>query len=128
MRIEVYFNAAAVPEPRDILDSLGKPLTAARHLTARFYRPGADSLTIRVTRGLRTVLNRNYTAGTAVAPDMFLRTVERRVFDTTHTPGTTASYGTVLYPVAGEIDFKRAPSGRLEVGLELYLYPLETGR
>lgn len=128
LRIEVYFNASGVTEPRDILDSLGKPLTANRDLAARFYRPGADSVTVRVTRGLRTLFNRNYTAGTAIAPDMFLRTVERRVYDTTRVPGTTYPYQTVLYPVTGEIDFKRAASGRLEVGLELYLYPLEAGR
>jgi hypothetical protein len=34
----------------------------------------------------------------------------------------------VPYPVFGEVDFKRAGNGRLEVGLEIYLYPLEAGQ
>lgn len=128
LRIEVYFNVSALEEPRDILDSLGQPITASRDLVSRYYRPGADSVKVRVTRGLRTLFNRNYTTGTAIAPDMFLRTVERRVYDTTRVPGTTYPYQLVVYPVTGEIAFKRAPGGRLEVGLELYLYPLEAGR
>jgi hypothetical protein len=126
LRIEVFFNVGSIAEPRQILDSTGKEITTTSKLARRFYRPGADSLNVRVTRGLRTLLNRNYTGGTGIAPDMFLRSVERAVFDTTTIKGST--YLRVGYPVFGELDFKRSGNGRLEVGLDLYLYPLEAGR
>lgn len=126
LRLEVFFNVGSILEPRDILDSTGKAITAPRDLASRFYRPGADSVKVRVTRGLRTLLNRNYAAGTSVAPDMFLRTIDRAVYDTAAINGST--YQRVIYPYTGEIEFKRAPSGRLEVGLDLYLYPLEAGQ
>jgi hypothetical protein len=126
LRIEVYFNVASVAESRHILDSAGNSLTSASDLKGRYWRPGADSLNVRVTRGLRNLLNRVHTPGTGIAPDLFLRGVDRAVFDTASVSGSY--YRRVPYPVFGEIDFKRAGNGRLEVGLDLYLYPLEAGQ
>jgi len=126
LRLEVYFNVGSLTEARNIVDSTGKDISVSRNLTRRFYRPGADSLNVRVTRGLRNLLNRAYTPGTSIAPDMVLRSVERAAYDTSAVRGST--YLRVVYPLSGEIDFKRAGDGRLKVGLELYLYPLEAGQ
>jgi|GEM_PF-2675865 len=125
LRVEVFFNVGALTEANNIKDSTGKDISSPRLLASRFYRPGADSLSVRVTRGLRNLLNRNYNTGISVAPDMVLRAVERRVYDTSAVKG--ASYAEVFYPVTGEVAFKRT-GGRLVVGLDLYLYPLEAGR
>jgi hypothetical protein len=122
--VEVYFNVSAVTEPRFILDSLGNVITTKSRLTRGFYRPGADSVNIRVTRGLRNLLNR--IPGTSIAPDMFLRTVDRDAFDTSLVSNLT--YRRVVQPAFGEIDFKRAGDGKLKVGIDLYLYPLEAGQ
>jgi hypothetical protein len=122
--VEVYFNVTAVTEPRFILDSLGNEISTKSRLVRRFYRPGADSVNVRVTRGLRNLLNR--VPGSSIAPDMFLRTVDRDAFDTSLVSNLT--YRRVVQPAFGEIDFKRAGDGRLKVGIDLYLYPLEAGQ
>jgi hypothetical protein len=124
--VQVYFNVAGVGEPSFLLDSNGRNITRTSELSRRFWRPGADSLNLRVTRGLRNILNRVHTPGVGVAPDMFLRSIDRAAFDTSTISGLT--YRRIDYPVFGEIEFKRAGNGRLEVGLDLYLYPLEAGQ
>jgi hypothetical protein len=122
--VEVFFSVSAVTESRHFLDSTGRTVTNTSILTRRYWRPGADSLNLRVTRGVRGLLNR--VPGTGIAPDMFLRSVDRAAFDTATVSGS--AYRRVPYPVFGEVDFKRAGNGRLEVGLEIYLYPLEAGQ
>ncbi len=124
--VEVFFNVASITEPRFILDSTGNSISenANYRLTHRFFRPGADSLNVRVTRGLRNLLNR--VPGSSVSPDMYLRSVDRAIFDTASVNSLT--YRRVVQPAFGEIDFKRGGDGKLKVGLELYLYPLEAGQ
>jgi hypothetical protein len=117
----VYFSANSVVEPREIHDSTGNEITLYRDLQRRFVRPGADSLTVRVTRGLRQLLNRNASASTA--PDLYLRGVERQSYDTSAVAGST--YNRVTFPVMGEVEFPRGADGKVRVNLDLYLYPLE---
>lgn len=122
--VGVYFSAASVVEPRAILDSNGDEATLYREQRRRFVRPGADSLTVRVTRGLRLLLNRTSSASTA--PDLYLRGIERLAFDTTAVNGST--YNRVTFPVMGEVEFPRGADGKVRVNLDLYLYPLEGGQ
>jgi hypothetical protein len=126
LRVDVFFNVASIAEPRHLLDARGNNITNTATLSRRFWRPGADSLTTRATRGVQSLLNRVHTPGIGIAPDLFLRSVDRLAYDTATVSGQT--YRRVAYPVFGEIAFKRAGNGRLEVGLELYLYPLEAGQ
>ena len=123
--VEVFFNTAGVIEPRDFLNADGDLITTTSVLSRRFWRPGADSLTVRVTRGMQNLLNRVHAPGVGVAPDFFLRGTDRAAYDTALVSSLT--YRKVAYPVFGEVAFKRT-GGRLVVGLELYLYPLEAGR
>lgn len=122
LRVRSYFNAASVDEPRDFIDSTGRTVISNRGRSARFLRPGADTLAVRATNGIRMLLGR--TSGADFTPDMFLRSTERAVYDTA-TISDDQSYRTVVYPVMGEMELKRSPGGRLEAGLDLYLYPLD---
>ncbi len=123
--LEVFFSAQQVNESRAILDSTGREITLHQQLTRRFWNPGGDSLRVRATRGMRTLLNRNAGPGAPVVPDLFLRGVERAAFDTTTVGGI--SHRRVSYPVFGEIDFPRE-NDTLRVGLEVYLFPLESAQ
>jgi hypothetical protein len=125
LRVEVFFNTAGEIEPRDFLDANGNVVISTSEQSRRFLRPGADSLTVRVTRGMQKLLNRVHTPGVGIAPDFFLRGTDRAAYDTSLVSNLT--YRKVAYPVFGEVAFKRT-GGRLVVGLELYLYPLEAGR
>lgn len=123
--VGVYFSAQSFTEPNFIVDSTGRSnVTTNAGLKRRFFRPGADSLTVRVTRGMGQVLNRVSSSG--IAPDMFLRNVERSAFDTSTVNGNT--YNRVSFPVMGEVGLPRASDGKLRAGLDIYLYPLEGGQ
>jgi hypothetical protein len=123
--VGVYFSAQGFSEPNFIVDSTGKKnVTTNAGLKRRFYRPGADSLTVRVTRGLGHLLNR--TSAPSIAPDIYLRNVERSTFDTSTVGGN--SYNRVPFPTMGEVGLPRASDGKLRVGLDIYLYPLEGGQ
>jgi hypothetical protein len=121
--VEVYFSVSSIVEPNSILDSTGRAYSSASRLSVRFWRPGADSVAVRATHGVRNVLNRVVVTGRGSTPDMLLQSVRRAAFDTAEVAGLT--YRTVGYPVFGEIDFKRGAGGKVHVGLDLYLYPLE---
>ena len=121
--VEVFFSVAGITEPNAILDSNGKQIASNSGLSSRFWRPGADSVAVRATHGVRNILNRVTVAGKGSLPDMYLQSVRRAAFDTSTISSST--YRRVEYPVFGEIDFKRGAGGKLYVGLDLYLYPLE---
>ncbi len=128
LSLKVFFSTSAVTEPNGFLDStLKADLTAYADLKRRYIRPGASELALRATRGIRSLLNRNTGAVCTptpcpdVAPDLFLRPFDRRAFDATD----SANYLQVPYPVLGEIEFPRN-AGKLEVTLDLYLYPLRS--
>jgi hypothetical protein len=123
--VGVYFSAQSFSEPNFIVDSTGRNASTNAGLKRRFYRPGADSLTVRVTRGVGQVLNRVSASG--VAPDIYLRHVERSVFDTAAS-STGSTYNRISFPVMGEVGLPRASDGKLRVGLDVYLYPLEGGQ
>jgi hypothetical protein len=123
LNVEVFFSVASVAEPNFILDSTGNTITSPSKLSGRFWRPGADSVAVRATHGVRNVLNRVTVAGKGSLPDMYLQSVRRAAYDTSTISSST--YRRVEYPVFGEIDFKRGAGGKLYVGLDLYLYPLE---
>jgi hypothetical protein len=123
LNVEVFFSVSGIAEPNSIFDSTGKQVTSNSGLSVRFWRPGADSLAVRATHGVRNVLNRVTEAGKGSVPDMLLQSVRRAAYDTSTISGS--SYRPVQYPVFGEIDFKRGAGGKVYVGLDLYLYPLE---
>jgi hypothetical protein len=123
--VGVYFSAQSFTEPNFIVDSTGRSnVTTNAGLKRRFFRPGADSLTVRVTRGVGHVLNR--TSSSSIAPDIFLRNVERSAFDTSTVNGNT--YNRISFPVMGEVGLPRASDGKLRANLDIYLYPLEGGQ
>ncbi len=124
LRVEVYFSVASVTEPNAIYDSTGRQVTSFAGQSARYLRPGADSLAVRATHGIRNVLNRVHEPGVGSVPDMLLQGARRAAFDTSTTE-SGSTYRRVPYPVFGEVDFKRDGDGKLRVGLDLYLYPLE---
>ena len=123
LNVEVFFSVASVTEPNAILDSTGNQVTSNSGLSVRFWRPGADSITVRATHGVRNILNRVQVDGKGSLPDMYLQTVRRAAYDTSTISSST--YRRVEYPVFGEIDFKRGAGNKIYVGLDLYLYPLE---
>ena len=125
LSIGVHFASPAIAESNFILDSTGRSeVSEISGLKRRFYRPGADSLTVRVTRGIGQLLNR--VSSPALAPDLFLRGVDRPAYDTSTVNGKT--YNRVPFPVMGEVGIPRDPDGKLRVGLDIYLYPLEDGQ
>jgi hypothetical protein len=89
----------------------------------RFYRPGADSLTVRATMGLGQLLNRN--SATTIVPDLYLRGVDRATYDTATVDD--GSFRRVPFTTFGEVGIPRK-SGKVKVGLDIYLYPLEGGQ
>jgi hypothetical protein len=122
--IGVHFSAQSFTEPNFIRDSTGKTnVKTNAGLKRRFYRPGADSLTVRATMGLGQLLNR--TSASTVTPDIYVRGVDRATYDTTTYDG--ASYRRVPFPTFGEVVFPRQ-GGKVKVGLDIYLYPLEGGQ
>lgn len=123
LHVEVYFSVASVTEPNAVYDSTGKQITSNSGQSSRYWVPGADSLAVRATNGIRNVLNRVHVPGVGSVPDMLLQGASRAAFDTATI--SNSSYRRVAYPVFGEIDFKRGGDGKLRVGLDLYLYPLE---
>jgi hypothetical protein len=126
LSISVFFSTQGVTEPNFIRDSTGnRNVSTASGLKRRFIRPGADSVAVRVTRGLGQILNRN--ASSSIVPDIYLRGVDRPAYDTATTVDGT-SYNKVTYPVMGEVGLPRGTDGKLRVGLDIYLYPLEGGQ
>jgi hypothetical protein len=123
--IGVHFSAQSFAEPNFIRDSTGlRNVGTNAGLKRRFYRPGADSLTVRATRGIGQLLNRNAAPG--IAPDIYLRGVDKPAYDTSTVNGAT--YNRVGFPVMGEVDIPRGPDGKFRAGLDIYLYPLEGGQ
>ncbi len=123
--IGIHFSAQSFSEPNFIRDSTGLQNVGTNSgLKRRYYRPGADSLTVRVTKGIGQLLNR--TASSNIVPDIYLRGVDRPAYDTSTVGGNT--YNRVNFPVMGEVEIPRGTDGKLKAGLDIYLYPLEGGQ
>ena len=121
----MHFSSQSFVEPNFIRDSTGlTDATTNVGLKRRFLRPGADSLTVRITRGLGQLMNR--TSASTITPDIYLRGVDRPAYDTTTVNG--ANYNRVLFPVMGEVELPRGLNGKIRAGLDIYLYPLEGGQ
>jgi len=122
--VGLHFAAQSFSEPNIFKDSTGKSdATTNAAMKRRFYRPGADSLTVRTTMGLGQLLNR--VSASTIVPDIYLRGVQGATFDTTSYDG--GSYRRVPFPTFGEVGFPRT-GGKVKAGLDIYLYPLEGGQ
>ena len=122
--VEVYFNVGSGIEPNGFIDpATQEPFTAFKDLSRRYWRPGAATLDVRATRGLGALLNRR----TGVTSDLFLKPVDHNAYDTTVASNGT-SYLQVSYPVLGEISFPHDVNGRMYITVDVYLYPLGSGK
>ncbi len=113
----IFLSMDGVTEPNGFVDSAQNADTNFATVSRRYWWPGAQSLEVRSTRGIRLLLNR--TDQTTSRPDLFLKPTDRHAFD------TTSAHNAIPFPVLGEIGFPRQ-NGKLNATLDLYLYPLRS--
>ncbi|MBW8887207.1 MAG: hypothetical protein JF616_05540 [Fibrobacteres bacterium] len=119
-----YLSLRSGVEHNDYRDpNTGDPITLVASLLPHYVQPESDSIDLRATGGIRTLINRTL-LGTDARQDFEFRPYYR-AFNPKAAPATGDTVAhEVVFPVLSVIQ-PRIDSGAISVDLDVYLYPLK---
>ncbi len=124
LSIQVIINSHSRNEPNEMRDpETGTPLTTISSRIPHFLHANQDSLNLRATLGLQSLINRTY-MGQQVFSDLFVQPLLQSAVDTLFTYNNLTGPQYVPYPVLTVIPPK-LKGGKLFIRVDLYLYPLK---
>jgi hypothetical protein len=122
--VRSYLSVRSVEEINTFRDSTtGETIKDLAALLPRFVNPGDDSIRLRATAGIQTLLNQA-DLGTDSRHEFEFRPYFRGYNDSAVTSTGTTIANEVVFPVLSTLQ-PRIESGALSVDLDIYLYPLK---